>query len=95
MEDEWKIFGMIWNGRFQVWNGYVCKILPAMEDFHSIVCPGAQMFGFHWRLTMKLSKVQRFHKITFAQGAHAEHSRVSITRVNQTWHLSVKSFPIP
>jgi len=40
---KWKIFGMIWNGRFQVWNGIVWKILPAMEDgrfaFHSIVCP--------------------------------------------------------
>jgi len=41
---EWKIFVMVWNGRFQVWNGIVWKILPAMEDgrftFHSIVCPG-------------------------------------------------------
>jgi len=40
---ERKIFGMVWNGRFQVWNGIVWKILPAMEDgiftFHSIVCP--------------------------------------------------------
>ena len=40
---EWKIFGMVWNGRFQVWNGIVWKILPAIEDgrftFHSIVCP--------------------------------------------------------
>jgi len=40
---EWKIFDMVWNGRFPVWNGIVWKILVAMEDgrftFHSIVCP--------------------------------------------------------
>jgi len=39
---EWKIFGMVWNGRFQVWNGIVWKILPTMEDgrftCHSMVC---------------------------------------------------------
>jgi len=37
---EWKILGMVWNGRFYLWNW---KILPAVEDgrftFHSIVCP--------------------------------------------------------
>jgi len=34
---------MVLNGRFQVWNGIVWKILPAMEDgrftFHSVICP--------------------------------------------------------
>jgi len=30
MENIW--YGMEWNGRFQVWNGIVWKILPTMED---------------------------------------------------------------
>ena len=33
---KWKIFVMAWNERFQVWNGIVWKILPAVEDLHSI-----------------------------------------------------------
>jgi len=32
---EWKIFGMVWNGRFQVWNGIVWKIYIT---FHSMPC---------------------------------------------------------
>jgi len=33
---KWKIFVMAWNERFQVWNGIVWKILPAVEDLLSI-----------------------------------------------------------
>jgi len=46
MEDFW--YGREWNGRFQVWNGIVWKILPAMEDgrftFDSIVCPDGSAY---------------------------------------------------
>jgi len=35
---------MVWNGRFQVWNGIAWMILSVLEDgrftLDSIVCPG-------------------------------------------------------
>ena len=39
---------------------------------------------------MKLFKVLGFYQITFAQDAHAKHSRDSVTQVNKTWNLSLK-----
>jgi len=64
MEDvmEYLWYGMEWNGRFQVWNGIVWEILPAMEDgrftFHSIVCPASGKATFPKQLETTRGMIQ-------------------------------------